>query len=252
MWYGMDAKTLIDVIFKLTAAVWAFSLLFYLRKRDKANADIEKANADAAKARAEIDKTRADIEGRKAELEIAHTKLQIELDENRRNITSRELADKEIELRIKRQISVSVDIQVEENNICLNRPVIATINLTNHGNEATSIRWAGETPPFTVRFVSFDPNGEPQYGSPKSFPVGLTREPTQPALSHVVRANSTEKLAFAFQPDKVGTYLLSFRAATAEDVRDEAKKHGVRLPTAWTAKRFIYVPEAIAVAGGAT
>jgi hypothetical protein len=246
---AMDAKTWIDSIFKIVAAIWAIVLLVHLRQRDKVNADFAKTNADAAKARAEIDKARADMESKRAELDIAHIRLQIELDKNRRDIVSGELADAEIELRIRRQVSVSVDIEVNEDKISVERPVFVVVRLTNHGNEATVLKWEGEPPPFTVRFVSFSASGDPQYEAPRSFQVRTTKEPTQLAKSHVVRAQSTETLAFAFQPDKEGVYLLSFRAATAEKVRDEAKKHGVLLPTAWTAKRYVYVPKTIVVSG---
>lgn len=242
-WASFDAKASVDFIFKAVVAIWAVFLLIYLRQRDKANSAIAKDVADAEKARADAEKAKADVERQQAEQEIARTKLQIEVERERRQATSAELADKELELRIRRQVSVTIDIDVDEAAVRLDRPVIAGIRLTNNGNEATSVRWHGEPPAFTARHVSFDADGTAQFGPVKEFFVALTRDPTARALSHVVRVGSPELLAFAFQPDKAGLYLLAFRAAAADEVRKDAEKHGVRLPTAWTAKRYVYVPE---------
>jgi len=68
-----------------------------------------------------------------------------------------------------------------------------------------------------------------------------TKDPSKPAVSHVLRAGTTENLTFAFQTDQRGLYLLSFRGAVDEDVRKEAERYGVQMPTAWTAKRYVSV-----------
>jgi hypothetical protein len=76
------------------------------------------------------------------------------------------------------------------------------------------------------------------------FSVMLTRDPRAKARSHVIRAGATETLTFALRLTTPGLYLLSFRGAAAKDVREEAAKYGVRLPTSWTAKRYVYVGDA--------
>ena len=247
-WSEMDAKMLVDIAFKLVAALWAFFLLFHLRKRDKAitdieksRADTEKARADTEKSRADTEKARADTEKTRAEIAIAQAKAGMELKNSQREIASRELADKELELRIRRQIIVSVEIDVSNTPYEIDRPIVVTVQIKNNGNEATRIRWAGEAPAFTVHYVSFSNNGSPRYELLKEFRVGLTRDPNHPAVSHVIRAGSAETLVFAFQPSQAGLYLLGFRAATDKGVREEAEKHSVLLPTAWTAKRYIDV-----------
>jgi len=112
----------------IAAGVWAIFLLRRLRKRDQANADIYKTQVDT-------EKTKADIEN-------SHAKLQMEREEH--------------QLKIRRQVSVSVDIQVAISAASEGYILITTVAITNHGNEATRITWRDEPPPFTVRFVTFD------------------------------------------------------------------------------------------------
>ena len=243
-WLGIDVKTwlamietVLKVVVAFVAGLWAFFLLFHLRQRARATAEIQKIQIDAEKAK-------VDIEKQKNDMQINHIKTLIDLDNHRSESISEELKIQELELKIRKQVNVSVNIEVDDSVARKDHPLITTVSVTNHGNEATKIKWHGEPPAFAVRFVSFDVNGKAQYSGLKEFPVMLTRDPTQPALSHVIRAGATETLLFAFQPHQPGLYLLSFRGATDDDVREEARKYGVQLPTAWTAKRYVYVADA--------
>src|SRR5580765_3888275 len=107
---------------------------------------------------------------------------------------------KALEFQIRKQVSVSADIQVDLSSASQEHIVIATVALTNHGNEATKIAWAGQPPAFTVRHVTFDEEGTGHHGPARDFQVMSTRDPSAPALSHIVRPGAGETLTFAFQP----------------------------------------------------
>jgi len=167
------------------------------------------------------------------------------------DITKKQREIKELELKTRRQVSVSVDIQVDMSAAPEGQILITTVAITNHGNEATRIMWQDEPPAFTVRFVRFDREGTPEHGTSRDFWVMSTRDPSKPAVSHVLRAGATETLTFAFQTDQPGLYLLSFRGAVDKDIRKEAKSYGVQMPTAWTAKRYVFVGKACMTPGAA-
>jgi hypothetical protein len=146
-----------------------------------------------------------------------------------------------LDIKIRRQIKVSVNIETDTLSGSQENIVVATVRMLNEGNEATRVVWDSQSPAFTVRFVTFDKDGKPQHDDPLRFPVMTTVNPEAPAKSHFVRAGATEVLTFAFKPRQPGLYLLSFRGATDKSVHAEAEKYGVLLPTAWTAKRYILV-----------
>ena len=146
----------------------------------------------------------------------------------------------EIELKIRREVRISMCIKADVLTAAEGQIVVADVEITNHGNQATTIKWTDEPPAFSVRSVEFDEDGKPRQGPPQEFRVMSTRI-RPPRASHVIRAGTTETLTFAFRPARLGLYLLSFRGATAADVREEARKYGVALPTAWTAREYLLV-----------
>jgi hypothetical protein len=236
-WLGIDIETWLSIIgtalkvlVALGGGLWAFFLLFHLRKR---------AQADAA-----IENDRWDTEKKKDEIQISHIKLLMDYEKHRIGAQSEEAKIKELEFKIRKQVSVSVDIQVDMSSASQDYIVIVTVALTNHGNEATKIAWVNQPPAFSVRHVAFDNDGL-HHGPSRDFPVMSTRDPTIPALSHIIRAGTTETLTFAFQPEQPGLYLLSFRGAVDEDVRKGTEIYGIRMPTAWTAKRYVFVSKAL-------
>ena len=202
------------------AAVWGFFLLFYLRRRDAVDVAIRKAESD---------------------IESDRKRLEIDLAGHQRDIQQKELEIKELQLKTRRQVAVCATIDAEISRDGEGYLIIATVALTNQGNDATAIMWEGEPPPFAIRRISFTVTGEAECGKALELRVMLTRDPAVPARSHIVRSGATEFLAFAARVTEPGLYLLSFRGATAADVRREAEKYGIRLPTAWTAKRYIRI-----------
>jgi hypothetical protein len=216
-----DIDIWLKIVGLLAAAVWAFFLLVYLRRREAVNVEIRRKESD---------------------IEIQRKRLEIELSRNQVETQKKEFEIKELELKTQRQISITVDIQSEVTVDSEGYILTSIVVLQNRGNDATTITWHGEPPPFTIRSVSFNSTGnaEPS-GRPLNFSVMSTRDPEVNARSHVIRAGATETLTFAARLTVPGLYLLSFRGAVAEDVRAEATKYGVRLPTSWTAKRYVYI-----------
>jgi len=222
----------LKIIGLIVGAVWAFFLLFYLRQRASVDTEIRK---------------------KESEIEIARKKLEIELAADQINTQKKEFEIKELELKTRKQIGVTIDIHADVSADNKGYTLIATVAITNHGNEATRIRWKDEPPPFAIHPVNFDVEGKAQPGDqPLSFSVMQTRNLNQPAVSHIIRAGATETLTFAARLRAPGLYLLSFRGATAKDVRVDAVKYGVLLPAAYTANRYVYVGEPPASANSST
>jgi hypothetical protein len=255
-WLGIDLESwlkigdfALKVIVAVVAGAWAVVLLHYLRQRTKADADIGRALAETQRALAESQKAAADTQKSLTETQKAATDIQksrAETEKIKRDIEigqlQADIALKEHQLKVRKQISVAVEIGTETISALEGPFLTALVGIANQGNETTRIAW-GDEPAFTVRRVKFDEDGRPQFEAPTNFWVMLTRDPTVRAASHVVRAGATETLAFAFRPSRSGLYLLAFRGRVAEDVRADVERYGVLLPTAWTAKRYVYVPE---------
>lgn len=222
-WHGIDIKTwlaitetAVKVLAALFAAVWAVFLLVYLRKRDLINQHIDKEK------RALITE---ELKNKESDLNI-----------------------RKLEIGIRSQIRVGVDIVVESEEHYETDPVLVFVKIDNQGSKAIILNWRGkddspEPPAFTVWAVNFDVNGDASYIKYKDFNVMSTKNPVIRAVSHIVRAGGAETLSFVFKPEKIGLYLLSFRAAADDEVRSEAAQYGVRLPTAWTAKRYVRVTD---------
>jgi hypothetical protein len=218
------------VIVSVAGAVWACFLLGYLRQRAKAIADIEKTRAEAEKTKAETEKarldaekSRAETEKTKAEIEINYLKAQMEMEKQSITLIGEDLKNKELDLKIRKQIKVSVNIEANTVSNGQGDIVVATVRMLNEGNEATRIVWESQPPAFTVRFVTFGEDGKPQHDDPLRLPVMTTVNPEVPAKSHFIRAGATEVLTFAFRPRQPGLYLLSFRGATDQGVHAEAR-----------------------------
>ena len=219
--WAPDLDILLKIVGLVAAPVWAFFLLVHLRRRASVDIEIRKKESD---------------------IEIQRKRLEMDLASDQINTQKKEFEIKELEVKTRRQINVAVDIRADVSADSAGYTLIATVAMTNHGNDATRIRWEGEPPPFTIHPVGFDAEGKAQPGDqPLNFRVMQTRDPNAPAISHVVRAGTTETLTFAARLGAPGLYLLSFRGATAEDVREDAAKYGVLLPTSWTAKRYVCV-----------
>ena len=228
----MDPKTRIEwaelalkFIALLASGIWAFWLLFVLRKRELARADLQKKEAEIRDLELKEKLQSADYElrARQADAQI-----------------------RELELKAKRQAAVSVEI----NPTVLRNPnddghlILANVELTNRGDRNTRICWENEPPALTMRFVKNVGNAGPEYDEPKFFRVMQVRDPNNPAISHVVRAGATERLAFLLQAALPGLYLLSFRGALDKQERAESEALGAILPVSWTSKKYVLVPEA--------
>jgi hypothetical protein len=128
--------------------------------------------------------------------------------------------------------------------------IIAVVELTNCGSQNARIIWKDQPPAFSVRLVRQDENREADYELIGEFPVPLTLDPKGEALSHVVRAGGKVSLPFTARISSAGLYLLSFRGVVDEKDRAEAAKLGVKLPTAWTGIRYLFVDDASAASAG--
>ena len=124
--------------------------------------------------------------------------------------------------------------------------ILADVSLTNAGTFETRIKWVGEPPAFTIRHTSFGPDGAPSFTKPPiEMRVRQARDPNAEALSHVLRAGTTERFAFAAYVDQPGVYLLSFRGALAPEDRSVSIGAGIAPynPVSWTARRYVIVGE---------
>lgn len=129
--------------------------------------------------------------------------------------------------------------------------ILAEVSLANAGTSETRIKWAGEPPPFTIRHTSFGPDGSPTFTKPPiEMRVKQARNPNAEALSHVLRAGTTERFAFAAFVDEPGVYLMSFRGALAPGDRSVSIEAGTEPynPISWTATRYVMVGESTAPA----
>ena len=87
-------------------------------------------------------------------------------------------------------------------------------------------------------------SGEVVYDLVQEFRVMQTGNPRSEAVSHIVRAGATESIPFLFRVSCPGIYLLSFRGAVAEQEREDARKLGAELPSAWTGRKIVFVDDA--------
>jgi hypothetical protein len=94
-----------------------------------------------------------------------------------------------------------------------------------------------------VQLAKFDADGKPKYEPPIRFRVPLTFNPKSGAVSHVIRAGTTESIPFALKVASAGLYLLSFRGVVDAEERTEAERLGLHLPEAWTGNKYVLVGE---------
>jgi hypothetical protein len=248
-WLGMDLKTwlsIIDTALRVVVAVvagfWAFFLLHHLKQRPRVIAEINERIANTERATAETKEKIANAERETAELKHADARAIAAINESIANANRSQAEIRDIEIKNSKEVKVAVRIHVDTCVSSERTILISTVEITNYGNEATRIKWAGEEAPFTVHFVTFDSDGKTQHGESWSFSVMQTKAPNLYAASHLIRAGTTEYLTFAFQPNRPGLYLLSFRGVVDKDVHADAmKKYNVTLPTSWTAKRYFFV-----------
>ncbi|MCI0736875.1 MAG: hypothetical protein L0Y50_11505 [Beijerinckiaceae bacterium] len=150
---------------------------------------------------------------------------------------------RELELRVRQQAAVSVDIKPEVQR-CMDGEgyvITAVVELANRGSQNTTINWKEQPPAFHVRLAKFDTDGKPKYDPPARFRVPLSLNPRSGAISHVLRPGATESIPFAFKVASAGLYLLSFRGAVDTQERSEAERHGLQLPEAWTGNKYVLV-----------
>ena len=204
-------ELILKVVIAFVGGVYAFALLFFLRQRDQAQANI-----------------------RRSEAEIR------DLDLNRKHVEAQIL---DLELKT-RQAVILVDIRVETYRDREAYIIIAAVELTNCGSQNARIIWKDQPPAFSVRMVRLNENRKTDYDLIGEFPVPLTLDPKGEALSHVVRAGGKVSLPFTARISSAGLYLLSFRGVVDEKDRAEAAKLGVKLPTAWTGNRYVFVDDA--------
>jgi hypothetical protein len=124
--------------------------------------------------------------------------------------------------------------------------ILADVSLTNAGTSETRVQWIGEPPAFTIRHASFGPDGSASFTKPPiDMRVRQARDPNADALSHVLRAGTTERFAFAAYVGQPGVYLLSFRGALAPEDRSVSIGAGTapHNPVSWTARRYVVVRE---------
>ena len=152
---------------------------------------------------------------------------------------------KELELRAKLQAALAVDIRptIARSLDGDGYLITAVVELANRGSQNTKINWKDEPPAFHVRLAKFDADGKPKYDPPLRFRVPLTFNPKSGAVSHVVRAGTTELIPFAFKVAAAGLYLLSFRGVVDGEERAEAERLGLSLPEAWTGNKYVLVGE---------
>jgi hypothetical protein len=150
---------------------------------------------------------------------------------------------RELELLLKLQPAIAVDIHPaiarspdEDGYI-----ITAVVKLANRGSLQTKINWKDEPPAFHARLAHFDADGRPKYDPPVRFRVPLTSNPKSTAISHVIRAGTTESIPFAFKVQAAGLYLLSFRGGIDGEERAEAARLGLYLPEAWTGNKYVRV-----------
>lgn len=95
--------------------------------------------------------------------------------------------------------------------------IFADITLTNEGRRDTRIKWQDQPAAFVVRRTEFGADGAPHFESPVEVRVRKTRNPNAEAVSHIIRAGATQRLAFAVNVPKLGIYLVSFRGVLAPE-----------------------------------
>ena len=203
-----------DLILKATVAffggVFAVALYFLLRQREEVQTRIRRSEAEI----------------RDLELKRKHVEAQI------------------LDLELKtRQAVILVDIRVETYRHRDAYIIIAVVELTNCGSQNTRIIWENQPPPFSVRMIKRNEDGDVDYDLIGEFRVPRTLDPKAKALSHVVRAGGKESLPFTALTPSPGLYLLSFRGVLAEKDRAEALKLGVELPVAWTGNRYVLIDD---------
>jgi hypothetical protein len=159
------------------------------------------------------------------------------------SVRNSEAQIKDVELRLKQQPVVAVDIKPTIQRSLDGDGYIVTVvvELANRGGQNTKINWKDEPPAFHVRLAKFDTDGKPKYDPPKRFRVPLTLNPNAGAVSHVIRPGGTESIPFAFRLATPGLYLLSFRGVVDEQERAEAQKLGTQAPEAWTGNKYVLV-----------
>jgi len=161
-----------------------------------------------------------------------------------------ELDSKKAELEARAVAVVRADITAT----CALRPdgpgycILAEVTLTNEGMRDTRIRWEDEPPAFVVQRAEFGPDGTPQFGAPPvEVRVRQAREPNADAVSHVIRAGGTQRLAFAANVPTPGTYFVSFRGVLAPEERAVSVDAGAdpSNPISWTATTYILVRDTV-------
>jgi hypothetical protein len=217
-----------DLVFKLVvaflAATWTVALLFVLRQRELAQANL-----------------------RKSEIDIKHVEKQI--------------IDLEL---MTRQAVIMINIESTVRRIEDAYIVLALVEITNCGTQNACIRWKhpprqddepdpgpDPDPAFNVRRVKLCEGGCIEHELIASRRVPMTYNPASDAYSHVVRAGGKETLPFAVKVPSPGLYLLSFRGVVDKKDRIEAEKLKVNLPVAWTGNRHVLVGDPLA-AGAAS
>jgi hypothetical protein len=108
---------------------------------------------------------------------------------------------RELELRAKQQAAVSVDIRptITRSLDGDGYLITAVVELANRSSLNTKINWKNEPLAFHVRLAKFDADGKPKYDPPTRFRVPLTFNPKSGAISHIIRAGTTESIPFAFK-----------------------------------------------------
>ena len=217
----------------LIGGAWAIFGFRVLRRRERADAELKKLTLEMRDLELSEHKHGADI-----------SKLDAE---------TRKLTLEEVKLRGQAAVHVAIAASCRRAHDQSGFYIFANVTLTNSGTHDTRIKWQGEPAPFSVRPVRFPPNEPPRFDAAAlELRVRQTRNPNEDAVSHVVRASASERLAFVAHIASPGVYLLAFRGAVDESERKASSEAGAILPTSWTAQEYLIVDETQAPTIGAS
>lgn len=183
-----------------------------------------------------------EIPRRRAELQA--TEAQIRNSELEAMLAQAEIRKSDAELRqleLQNHTQAVVDITIEAKQASLPgddaRYIGATVLVKNTGSRNTRLLFQDEKP-FSVRSVTFDGDGEPQYGEPQHYAVARAAMPTVSASSLVLRTGSTETIPFFCRIPDAGLYYLAFSTPLTEDDSEVALQVGAVRRTRWVARTF--------------
>jgi len=202
-----DVKKIFEIVAIVIAGLWAYFGYRVLKHREKAVAELRKL----------------DLESKKIELE-----------------------SRKLEHDVRRVAVIQTEVCATSSRAPDNKGflILCSVTLSNSGGRDTRIRWKGEQPALLIRRAFFTTDATPTFQAPAiEVRVTKTSDPNVEAVSHVLRAGATERLAFAVQVVEPGVYLLSFRGVVSEEERTPSVEAGVAPtnPVTWTGKKYLVV-----------